>query len=155
SKSYSPSDFAVLRTGEEVKAKRIISLKNGQGYIFRKPGQYSVVAEYSLGPPEYFAPFAAKTKVPTGSFRSTKAAFCIEACIPEPLRVHSNASQSVLDAVRAFYTDIVRYHPLGIPQGRAKKALWPLLSKRLVRGLASLQACDDDYYRSYRDVLEA
>jgi hypothetical protein len=69
--------------------------------------------------------------------------------------VHSNASQSALDAVRVFYTYITRYQPIGIPQGQAKKALWPLLSKRIVRELDGLQACDDDYYRRYGDVLEA
>jgi hypothetical protein len=155
SKGYSPSDFAVLERYQEISAKRIISLKDGAGFVFDKPGQYSVTAEYSLEPPEYFAPFAGETKIPTGSFRSTKAAFCIEACILEPLRVHGNASQSALDAVRVFYTYITRYKPLGIPQGRAKKALWPLLSKRLVQELDGLQACEDDYYRRYGDILHA
>src|SRR5208283_328192 len=167
SKEYSPSDFAVLERYQEISAKRIVSLKDGAGFVFDKPGQYSLTAEYSLGPPEYFAPFAGETKIPTGSFRSTKAAFCIEACIlgpapgqnralmPEPLRVHSNVSQSALDAVRVFYTYITRYQPMGIPQGRAKKALWPLLSKRLVQELDSFQACDDDYYRRYGDILRA
>ena len=167
SKEYSPSDFAVLERYAEITAERIISLKDRAGFVFDKPGQYSVTAEYSLEPPEYFAPFAGETKIPTGSFRSTKAAFCIEACIlgpapdqnlaltSETLRVHSNTSQSSLDAVRVFYTYITRYKPIGIPQGRAKKTLWPLLSKRLVQKLDSLQACDDDYYRRYGHVLEA
>jgi hypothetical protein len=155
SKEYSPSDFAVLERYQEVSAKRIISLKDGAGFVFDKPGRYSVTAKYSLEPPEYFAPFAGETKVPTDSYRSTKAAFCIEACIVEPLRVHSNTSQSALDAVRVFYPYITRYRPIGIPQGPAKKALWPLLSKRLVQELESLQACEDDYYRLYSDVLDA
>jgi hypothetical protein len=159
SKEYSPSDFAVLERYEEITAKRIISLKDGAGFVFDKHGQYSVTAEYSLEPPEYFAPFAGETKIPTTSFRSTKAAFCIEVCVrgpvPSPIRVHSDASQSALDAVRVFYTHITRYQPLGIPQGRAKKALWPLLSKRLVQELDSLQACEDDYYRRYGDFLRA
>jgi hypothetical protein len=155
SKGYSPSDFAVLERHQEISAKRTISLKDGAGFVFDKPGQYSVTAEYSLEPSEYFAPFAGETKIPTGSFRSTKAAFCIEACILVSLRVHSNTSQSALDAVRVFYTYITRYRPIGIPQGPAKKALWPLLSKRLVQELESLQACEDDYYRRYGDVLEA
>jgi hypothetical protein len=155
SREYSPSDFAVLERYQEISAKRIISLKDGAGFVFDKPGQYSVTAEYSLEPPEYFAPIAGGTKIPTGSFRSAKAAFCIEACIVEPLRVHSNSSQSALDAVRVFYTYITRYRPMGIPEGRAKKALWPLLSKRLVQELDGLQACEDDYYRSYGDILRA
>lgn len=154
SREYSPFDFAVLESYHEISASRIISLKDGAGFVFDKPGQYSVTAEYSLEPPENFAPFAGKTKIPTGSFRS-KAAFCIEACILEPLRVHSNASQSALDAARVFYSYITRYRPIGIPEGRAKKALWPLLSKRLVQELDSLQACDDDYYRRYGETLKA
>jgi hypothetical protein len=153
----SPSDFAVLDRWQEIAAKRVISVKDGAGFVFDKPGQYSVTAEYSLGPPESFAPLAGQTKVPTGSFHSAKAAFCIEVCVlgPEPLRVHSHAPQSALEDVRLFYTYITRYQPLGIPQGRAKKALWPLLSRRLVQELDSLQACDDDYYRRYDDVLKA
>ena len=54
-----------------------------------------------------------------------------------------------------FYSQIIKYEPLGIPAGRAKKALWPLLSKRLARELDSFQACDDDYYRRYGDSLKA
>ena len=73
----------------------------------------------------------------------------------EPSQALGNTSQAALDAVRVFYTYITRYQPLGIPQGRAKKALWPLMSKRLVRELDSLQACDDDYYRRYGDILRA
>lgn len=153
SRQYSPADFAVLGTYKEISAKRIISLKDGAGFVFDKPGQYSVTAKYSLGPPEYFAPFAGKTKIPTGTFRSAKAAFCIEACILEPLQVRSNAPQAAVDAVRAFYTYIIRYHPLGIPY--PKKVLWPLLSKRLAQELDSLWACNDDYYRRYDEILRA
>lgn len=155
SKRYFRSDFAVLERYQEISAKRIISLNDGAGFVFDKPGQYSVTAEYSLEPPQYFAPFAGEAEIPTGSFRSTKAAFCIEACILEPLRVQEHVSQSALDAVRVFYTYIAKYQPLGIPEGRAKKALWPLLGKRLVQELDSLQACEDDYYRRYGDILRA
>jgi hypothetical protein len=153
SREYFPADFSVLGTYQEISAKRTISLKDGAGFVFDKPGQYSVTAEYSLGPPEYFAPFAGKTKIPTGTFRSTKAAFCIEACILEPLQVRSNASQAAVDAVRVFYTYITRYQPLGIPY--PKKALWPLLSRRLVQELDGLWACDDDYYQRYDKILRA
>jgi hypothetical protein len=73
----------------------------------------------------------------------------------DPGKGRSNSSQSALDTVSAFYAYIIRYQPLGIPQGRAKKALWPLLSKRLVQELDSLQACEDDYYRRYGDILRA
>lgn len=152
SREYSPSDFAVLESYHEISATRTISLKDGAGFVFDKPGQYSVTAEYSLAPPEYFAPFAGKTKIPTGSFQY-KAAFCIEACILAPLRVHNDVSQAALDAVRVFYTYITKYRPLGIPYPR--KILWPLLSKRLAQELDSLRACDDDYYRRYGDILKA
>ena len=80
SKSYSPSDFAVLKTWEMVRVKRTISLKNGLGFVIDKSGQYSVAAEYLLGPPEYFAPLARDAKVPIGTFRSAKTTFCIEIC---------------------------------------------------------------------------
>jgi hypothetical protein len=83
SKTYSPSDFAVLRSGQKISAKRTISLKHGQGFVCSKRGQYSITAEYSLEPPEYFAPFAGETKIPTGSFRSVNATFCIELCGPD------------------------------------------------------------------------
>jgi hypothetical protein len=155
SREYSPADFVVLGTYQEISAKRIISLQDGAGFVFDKPGEYFVTGEYSLGPPEYLAPFAGETKIPTGTFRSTKAGFCIEACIREPLRVRSNNSQSALAAVRVFYTHITKYQPLGIPEGHAKKALRPLLSTRLAEELDSLQACEDDYYRRYGDVLRA
>jgi hypothetical protein len=67
--------------------------------------------------------------------------------------VHRNASQAAIDAVRAFYTHITRYRPLGIPY--PKEALWPLLSKRLAQELDSLRVCDDDYYQSYDEILRA
>ena len=155
SREYSSADFVVLGTYHEISAKRTISLQDGVGFVFDKPGQYFVTAEYSLAPPEYFGPFAGEAKIPTGTFRSTEAGFCIEACIREPLQVQSNASRSAIDAVRLFYTNITKYRPIGIPDGRAKKALWPLLSKRLAQELDSLQACDDDYYRLYGEILRA
>ena len=138
-REYSPSDFAVLESYHQISAPRTISPKGGAGFVFDKPGQYSVTAEYSLEPPEYFVPFAGKTKMPTGSFRY-QTAFCIEACIREPLPVHSNTAQAALNAVRVFYTQITKYRPLGIPEGPARKALWPLLSKRLAQELDGLQA---------------
>ena len=159
SKGYSPSDFTVLERYQEVSAKRTISVKDGTGFVFDKPGQYSVTAEYSLAPPEYFAPFAGQKEIPKGSLSSSKAAFCIEVCVhlptPGPIRVRRNVSQSALDAVRGFYTNITKYRPLGIPTGRTKKDLWPFLSKRLVGELDSLQACEDDYYRRYGETLRA
>lgn len=154
-KGYSPSDFVVLGQYEAISAHRILSLKDGAGFVFDKPGQYSVTAEFSMGHPETLAPFAGQAKAPTGSFHSRKLAFCIEACILEPLQVHSNAPRSALDAVRVFYTYITRYQQLGIPDGREKKAIRPLLSKRLAQQLDGLEACDKDYYRRYGEILRA
>jgi hypothetical protein len=69
--------------------------------------------------------------------------------------VRGNAPRAALDAVRVFYTYVTRYQPIGIPGGRARKALWPLLSKRLVQELDSLGACDEDYDRRYGEILRA
>jgi len=153
-KEHSPSDFTVLGQYKQISANRIISVKDGTGFVFDKPGQYSLQAEFSMGSQRKFAPFDVPAKPPRGSFRA-KVAFCIEACILEPLQVRSNAPQSALEAVRLFYTYITRYPQLGIPSGRAKKALWPLLSKRLAQQLDSLEACDADYYRRYGEILRA
>jgi hypothetical protein len=73
----------------------------------------------------------------------------------EPGQEHHNSERSPLGVARVFYTYITTYQPLGIPVGRAKKSLWPLMSKRLVRELDTLQSCDDDYYRRYGDYLRA
>ena len=153
-KEHSPSDFTVLGQYKQISASRVISLKDGAGFVFDKPGQYSLAAEFTMGPPGKFAPFEVQAKAPMGSFHA-KVAFCIEACILEPLQVRSNAPRSALDAVRLFYTYITRYQQLGIPYGRAKKALWPLLSQRLAQQLDSLGACDEDYYRRYGEILRA
>jgi hypothetical protein len=153
-REYSSSDFAVLASYHEVSAKRTISVKDGAGFVFDKIGEYSVIAEYSLGPLEDVAPFAGETEIPTGSFRY-KTKFCIEACIREPVPVHDNTSREALAAVVVFYSHITKYKPLGIPTGPARKALWPLLSKRLASELDTFQACDDDYYRRYGDVDKA
>ncbi len=153
-KEHSSSDFTVLGQYKQISANRTISLKNGAGFVFDKPGQYSLTAEFSMGPPGEFAPFEVQAKTPIGSFHS-EVAFCIEACILEPLLVSNNAPQSSLDVVQAFYTYITRYQQLGIPSGRAKEALWPLLSKRLAQQLNSLEACDADYYRRYDKILRA
>ena len=153
-KQYSPSDFTVLKQYTQIKANRIISLKDGEGFAFNKPGQYSLTAEFSMDPSNRFVEAAGQAKPPVGTFQS-KASFCIEACISEPLPVRNSAPQASLDAVGAFYNIITKYQQLGIPSGRAKKALWPLLSKRLAQELDSLEACDGDYYRRYGKILRA
>ena len=154
-KEHSPSDFIVLGQYKQTSANRIISLKDGAGFVFDKPGQYSLTAEFSMGAPGKFAPFEVQAKTPTGPLHSTKLAFCIEACILELLQVSNNAPRSALEVVRVFYTYITRYPQLGIPHGRAKKALWPFLSKRLAQQFDGLEACDEDYYRRYGKILRA
>jgi hypothetical protein len=71
------------------------------------------------------------------------------------LAVQAAARQPQVLAVEAFYAHIIEHHPLGLPQGEVKRTLWPLLSKRLARRLDVLQACEDDYFRRNRQVLEA
>jgi hypothetical protein len=153
-RKYLPSDFTVLKQYTGLKADRIISPKDGEGFAFDKPGQYSLTAEFSMNPSNRFTEAAGRAKPPVGVFQS-KASFCIEVCISEPLLVLNNAPQSSLGAVRAFYNLITRYQQLGIPDGREKKALRPLLSKRLAHLLDNLQECDDDYYRRFGDILRA
>jgi hypothetical protein len=153
-KRYSPSDFILLGQYKLISANRNISLKEGGGFVFDKPGQYSLTAEFSMGPAEELAPFIGQTKTPVGS-QSAKLAFCIEACILQRLPVRNNAPPAALSTVRSFYIYVTKYGQLGIPYGPAKKALWPLLSKRLAQQLDSLEACDEDYYRRYGEILRA
>jgi hypothetical protein len=80
SKSYHPEDFTVLKKGECARSKANISLRNGRGFEIKKPGRYSVVGEYSMEPPEYFAPLAGTAKVPTGSFKAKPVIFCVAVC---------------------------------------------------------------------------
>jgi hypothetical protein len=144
----------VLGQYKAISANRIISLKDGIGFAFNKPGQYSLTAEFSMGSSENLAPFEVQAKSATGSF-SAKLAFCIEACVIEPIQVRNNAPQSALHAARVFYTYITRYQQLGIPHGRARTVLWPLMSRRLAQELDGLGACDKDYYRRYGETLRA
>lgn len=50
-------------------------------------------------------------------------------------------------AVDAFFAGVVRYHPLGVPEGAARQELWPRLSARLRRRLTEALACERDYAR--------
>ena len=53
----------------------------------------------------------------------------------------------VTGGINSFYQKIVERHPIGIPTGSDKTALWPFLSQRLTHQLESAQACQDDYFR--------
>lgn len=154
-KAFSPSDFTVLGQYKAVKADRTISLTDGTGFALNQPGQYTLTAVFSMGQPEDIAPFAGQAKPAVGSFRSSKLAFCIDACILKPVPVSNNTPPSALEVVRMFYTDITKYPQLGIPSGRARKALWPILSNRLAQEIDGLDACDKDYYRRYAKILRA
>jgi len=80
SKAYHREDFAVLKTGESVSQKAVLSLRQGLGFVIDKPGHYRINAEYALGPPAYFAPFAQDATVPEGAFHAKVATFCVETC---------------------------------------------------------------------------
>jgi hypothetical protein len=71
------------------------------------------------------------------------------------LAAPASDSSSPINVVRAFYDQIIKLHPIGIPTGEAKRALWPLLSSRLAQRLDALQACEDDYYRRNKKKLES
>jgi hypothetical protein len=49
--------------------------------------------------------------------------------------------------VQDLYAQIVKTRPVGIPKGVDRAALWPLLSKRLIRVLETAQRCKADYFR--------
>jgi hypothetical protein len=57
--------------------------------------------------------------------------------------------------VRRFYNHIVRYHPLGIPEGKDKRTLWPLLSRKASRLLDTARECQEDYFRRHRGLPNA
>jgi len=48
------------------------------------------------------------------------------------------------DVVKELYAIIVARQPLGIPTGDDKAAIWPLLSRRLIRRLETAKACEID-----------
>jgi hypothetical protein len=56
------------------------------------------------------------------------------------------------DVVQKLYREVVARHPLGVPYGAAKTAIWPLLSKRLVKIFATRNACDQDWQRQHRNA---
>lgn len=56
----------------------------------------------------------------------------------------------IIDGVRKLYKEIVAHHPMGIPAGEEKAAIWPLLSKRLAGQLQTAQACEEDYFRQHQ-----
>jgi hypothetical protein len=59
---------------------------------------------------------------------------------------------AITDGVRKLYEEIVAHHPIGIPAGADKAAIWPLLSKRLTEQLQTAQACEEDYFQQHQAV---
>jgi hypothetical protein len=56
------------------------------------------------------------------------------------------------DVVQKLYREVVARHPIGVPHGAAKTAIWPLLSKRLTRAFETRNACDLDWDRRHRNA---
>lgn len=56
------------------------------------------------------------------------------------------------DVVQKLYREVVARHPMGVPQGAAKAAIWPLLSTRLINALETRNACDLDWDRRHRTL---
>jgi hypothetical protein len=65
--------------------------------------------------------------------------------------VDAPSSQAV-DVVRQLYHQVIVHHPLGVPYGTAKTAIWPLLSRRLVKVFETRNACDRDWSRQNPDA---
>ena len=61
-------------------------------------------------------------------------------------------SSQAVDVVRQLYHQVIVHHPLGVPNGTAKTAIWPLLSKRLVKVFDTRNACDRDWSRQNPDA---
>jgi hypothetical protein len=56
------------------------------------------------------------------------------------------------DVVQRLYREVVELHPLGVPHGAAKTALWPLLSTRLINAFETRNACDLDWVRHHQNA---
>ncbi|HEV2577235.1 MAG TPA: hypothetical protein VGU25_08490 [Acidobacteriaceae bacterium] len=58
----------------------------------------------------------------------------------------------VAGGVNDLYQQIVQRHPIGIPAGPDKTALWPFLSRRLIQKLETARACQEDYLHQHPDA---
>jgi hypothetical protein len=77
--AYSKDAFLFLEPSQEVFVSRTISEVESEGFAITKPGRYTVVAEYSLGPPEYFPNLAPTNFIPQGVFRARESHFTVTA----------------------------------------------------------------------------
>lgn len=58
---------------------------------------------------------------------------------------------SPTNVVQELYREVVARHPMGVPDGPAKAAIWPLLSQRLIRAFETRNACDRDWVHRHHD----
>ena len=65
-----------------------------------------------------------------------------------PRRAIAQETQPAL-VVENLYHSVITLHPLGVPYGPARTAIWPLLSKRLIKAFETRNACDDDWERQH------
>lgn len=72
-------------------------------------------------------------------------------CIPAQTASQPNATQKPqpADVVQKLYDEVIISHPLGVPTGAARTAIWPLLSKRLIKAFGTRNACDLDWSRQH------
>lgn len=68
-----------------------------------------------------------------------------------PLRSYSQKPMPA-DVVQKLYREVVARHPMGVPRGAAKAAMWPLLSERLVQVFETRNSCDQDWDRRHRNA---
>jgi hypothetical protein len=59
--------------------------------------------------------------------------------------------QQPAEVVQKLYREVVTRHPLGVPSGAARAAIWPLLSKRLIGVFEARNACDQDWQRQHQN----
>lgn len=77
------------------------------------------------------------------------AAVFLYVAIPSGLAAQQ---QQPTEVVKKLYREVVAQHPMGVPQGAARKAIWPLLSDRLIRSFETRDACDLDWDRRHRNA---
>lgn len=58
-------------------------------------------------------------------------------------------SQPDVVVVQHLYDQVVARRPLGIPKDADRAAIWPFLSKGLIRRLELARSCEGDYYRQH------
>ncbi len=54
--------------------------------------------------------------------------------------------------VQKLYKEVIARHPMGIPHGAAKTAIWPFLSERLIHAFETRDDCDLDWNRRHRNA---